>query len=50
MTGHRKLELANQLYWTARKIKLAGLQAQHPDWSAEQLANEVRRIFMNART
>jgi hypothetical protein len=27
MTGDRRLQLAEQLYWTARKRKLAGLRA-----------------------
>jgi hypothetical protein len=50
MTGERRLQLAEQLYWTARKLKLAGLRAQHPDWTDEQLNAEVRRIFLHART
>jgi hypothetical protein len=50
MTGERRLQLAEQLYWSARKLKLAGLRAQHPDWPEEQLNAEVRRIFLDART
>jgi hypothetical protein len=50
MTGERRLQLAEQLYWTARKLKLAALRAQHPDWTEEQLTAEVRRIFLHART
>ena len=50
MTGERRLQLAEQLYWSARKLKLAGLRAQHPDWTEEQLNAEVRRIFLHART
>ena len=50
MTGERRLQLAEQLNWTARKLKLAGLRAQHPDWTDEQLNAEVRRIFLHART
>jgi hypothetical protein len=48
--GERRLRLAEQLYWSARKLKLAGLKAQHPDWSGERLNSELRRIFSNART
>jgi hypothetical protein len=33
MTGEQKLLAAGQLYWTARKIKAAGLRAQHPEWT-----------------
>jgi hypothetical protein len=50
MTGERRLQLAEQLYWSARKLKLAGLRAQHPDWAEEQLNAEVRRVFLHART
>ena len=50
MTGEQRLRLAEQLYWSARKLKLAGLRAQHPDWTEEQLNAEVRRIFLHART
>jgi len=50
MTGERRLQLAEELYWSARKRKLAGLRAQHPDWAEEQLNAEVRRIFFDART
>jgi hypothetical protein len=50
MTGQRRWQLAEQLYWSARKLKLAGLRAQHPDWTEEQLNAELRRIFLHART
>ena len=50
MPGERRLRLAEQLYWSARKIKLAGLRAQHLHWTEEQLSAELRRIFSHART
>jgi hypothetical protein len=50
MTPERRLALAEQLYWSARRLKAAGLQAQHADWSEEQVAREVTRIFLHART
>jgi hypothetical protein len=50
MSGERRLRLAEQLYWSARKLKIAGLRAQHPDWPDERLNAEVRRIFLHART
>jgi len=49
MPGERRLRLAEGLYWSARNIKMAGLRAQHPDWSEERLKSEVRRIFLHAR-
>ena len=50
MTGERRLRLAEQLYWSARKMKLAGLRSQHPNWPDKRLNDEVRRIFSHART
>lgn len=50
MPGERRLRLAEQLYWSARKIKLAGLRAQHSEWTEEQLNAELRRVFTHART
>jgi hypothetical protein len=50
MTGARRLKLAEQLYWMARKIKAAGLRSQHPDWPEQRVQDEVRRIFTDART
>jgi hypothetical protein len=48
MTGAQRLQVAEQLYWSARKMKLAGLRSQHPDWTEQQLEDEVRRIFTGA--
>jgi Rv0078B-related antitoxin len=50
MTGQERLRLAQQLYWSARKMKTAGVRAQHPDWSEAQVEAEVLRIFTHART
>jgi len=50
MTGARRLRLAEQLYWSARKMKLAGLRQQHPDWLEPQLQEAVRQLFSHART
>jgi hypothetical protein len=46
MTPFRRLEIAREMYDTAWKIKSAGLQAQHPDWSPGEVAAAVRRIFL----
>jgi hypothetical protein len=48
--GEQRLRLAERLYWSARKMKSAGLRAQHPDWTEERVAGEVRRIFRDGRT
>ena len=50
MPGERRLRLAELLYWSARKWKIAGLRAQHPDWPQERLDAEARLIFLHART
>jgi hypothetical protein len=50
MTGQRRLKLAEQLYWTARKLKAAGLRAQHPDWLENRVQDEVRSLFLDARS
>ena len=50
MGGPRRLRLAEQLYWSARKMKTAGVRSQHPDWSPERVREEVRRLFTHART
>lgn len=50
MTPERRLAQAERLYWTARELKAAWLRSLHPDWSEEQVAREVTRIFLNARS
>jgi hypothetical protein len=50
MTGAKRLRLAERLYWSARNMKAAGLKAQHPDWPAERVRDEVRQTFLHART
>ena len=50
MTGLRRWHLAERLYWSARKMKAAGLRSQHPDWSEARLNEAVRQIFSHART
>jgi hypothetical protein len=50
MPGERRLKLAEQLYWSARKLKVAGVRNQHPDWPEEKVIAEVNRIFLHARS
>jgi hypothetical protein len=50
MSGQERLKVAVRLYWSARKMKAAGLRAQHPDWPELQVEAEVRRIFAHARS
>jgi hypothetical protein len=50
MSGERRLQLAEMLYWSARKLKTAGVRNQHPDWPEEKVNAEVNRIFLHARS
>ena len=50
MTGQRRLRLAEELYWSARRMKAAGLRSQHLEWPEERINAEVRRIFLHARS
>jgi len=50
MPPERRLALAEGLYWSARKLKAAWLRSQHTDWSEAQVAREVTRIFLHARS
>jgi hypothetical protein len=50
MSGEQRLRVAESLFQSARKIKIAGVRFQHPDWSDEQVHAEVRRIFIHAST
>jgi hypothetical protein len=50
MTPGRRLEIAEQLYWSAWRMKAAWLRSLHPDWTEEQVVAEVKRNFSNARS
>lgn len=50
MSGERRLKLAEQMFWSARKLKAAGVRSQHPDWPEEKIIAEVNRIFLHARS
>jgi len=50
MTPEQRWRAAHRLYWTLRRHKAAFLRSLHPEWSDEQVEQETRRIFMNARS
>jgi hypothetical protein len=50
MTPEQKLQVALDLYNSAKKIKVAGLQNQHPDWTVDTIRQKIRDIFLYART
>ena len=50
MTPEKKLQVALDLYYSAKELKAAGLRQQHPEWSTEKIRQKVREIFLYART
>lgn len=50
MTPQQRWRAAHRLYWTARRHKTAFLRHLHPGWTSQQVDDEVRRIFLHART
>ena len=50
MSGVQKLRVAFALYWSARKLKAAGLRQQHPTWSEAEVQQQVKHIFLHATT
>jgi hypothetical protein len=48
MTPDERWAVAQSLYRTAREVKRAGVRAEHPDWSDEQVLEETRRQFLRA--
>ncbi|MHC4104100.1 MAG: hypothetical protein ACYSR9_04110 [Planctomycetota bacterium] len=50
MSPEKKLEVAMQLYYSARELKAAGVRAEHPDWDEKQVQQAVRKAFLYART
>ena len=50
MTAAEKLAVMHSLWRQAWSIKAAGLRAQHPEWSPEQVQAAVREIFRDERT
>jgi len=50
MTADQKLDVALRLYYSAMDLKIAGLQAENPEWSKEKIREQVRKIFLYART
>ena len=49
ITPEARLLLAERLYWSARSLKASWLRSIHPDWTEEQIACEVTRIFSHGR-
>ena len=50
MTGQKRLQVAEQMFWEARALKAAGVRHQHPEWSEAEVMAEVNRIFLHGAT
>ncbi len=50
MTPFEKLKTVFELWRAARAFKATALRLQHPDWTEEAVQDEVRRVFLRART
>jgi hypothetical protein len=50
MTPEQKLRIANQLYFSARQLKMAVLRHAHPGWTEKELNEKVREFFLYGRT
>ena len=50
MTAEERYVASRDLYWSLRRHKAAFLRSIHPDWDDARIEDEVRRIFLHART
>jgi hypothetical protein len=47
MTGQKRLQLAEQMFWEARELTTAGIRRRHPGWGEREVRAEVDRIFLH---
>ena len=47
MRPEQRLRVAEMLCVSAREIKAGALRSRHPDWTEEQVQEEVRRRFFH---
>jgi hypothetical protein len=50
MSLERRAELALGFVRSMRRMKAAALRAQHPEWSEQQVAAELRRLTLHVRS
>lgn len=46
----KKLDLSLELYYSAREFKRASIKSFNPDWNDDRVENELRKVFLYART
>ena len=50
MTPARRLEISLGFIEHMRELRAAMLKTEHPDWSAEEIAEALRNFVRNARS
>ncbi len=50
MSPAKKLELAGDLYYSARELKTAAIRKHHPEWTEKEVVKKVREIFLYANS
>jgi hypothetical protein len=50
MSFAQRLAAGMGLIRSGRRLKRAALRQQHPDWTDEEIATEMRRLTTNGRT
>ena len=50
MTPEKKLQLMQQLYYSAWQLKESALKETNPNWTEGQIKAKVKQIFLYART
>ena len=48
MTPQKRLRIAHRIYWVARRDMAARVRELHPNWTKQQVNNEVSSNFLNA--
>ncbi|MBL0169828.1 MAG: hypothetical protein IPP90_03715 [Gemmatimonadaceae bacterium] len=48
MTADEKVRVAQALWIEARDVMASGVQARHPTWTPEQVAEHVRELMRDA--
>lgn len=50
MSGARRLQIASDMYKSARAMLLSHLRSEHPDWGEEQIVREAARRLSHGAT
>ncbi len=48
MSPAKKLEIAVDMYNSARELKTVAMRQQHPEWTEKEVLKKVRDIFLYA--